>query len=72
MVGKLWVVWVLVLVAMAAGFSYLLFAASDKKLLVICEATHGHHQIEMACETCHADPFGGPEVLQESCVICHL
>lgn len=34
--------------------------------------THGHHQIELACEACHGDkPFGGGEVLQRACVQCH-
>ena len=33
--------------------------------------SHGHHQIELACESCHASPFGGREALQESCVRCH-
>ena len=30
--------------------------------------THGHHQIELSCESCHT-PFGG--VTQEACVRCH-
>lgn len=33
--------------------------------------SHGHHQIELACESCHTSPFGGAEVLQEACVNCH-
>lgn len=33
--------------------------------------TSGHHQIELACETCHKSPFAGREALQESCVRCH-
>src|SRR5690606_41384064 len=35
------------------------------------ETTDGHHQIEMACGACHTSPFGGGELLQESCVSCH-
>ena len=68
---KLWILWGLLFLAMTAGFTYLLFAATDKQSLLIGSATHGHHQIEMACETCHTDPFGGPEVIQEACVSCH-
>lgn len=32
------------------------------------EATHGHHQIELACEACHI-PFEG--VPQKACLDCH-
>jgi hypothetical protein len=35
------------------------------------KTTHGHYQIELACESCHANPFGGREALQESCERCH-
>ena len=35
------------------------------------KTSHGHYQIELACETCHASPFGGSEALQESCERCH-
>jgi hypothetical protein len=31
----------------------------------------GHHQIEIACETCHGRAFEGPEALQAACVRCH-
>lgn len=33
--------------------------------------THGHHQIELACDACHSSPFGGGTVLQEACTDCH-
>jgi hypothetical protein len=35
------------------------------------ETTHGHYQIELACEACHVKPFGGPELRQEACEGCH-
>jgi hypothetical protein len=35
------------------------------------KTSHGHYQIELACESCHASPFGGRDVLQESCERCH-
>ncbi len=40
-------------------------------MYLVGETTHGHHQIEMACNTCHTSPFGGTEVLQDACVSCH-
>jgi len=35
------------------------------------KTSHGHYQIELACESCHASPFGGRASLQESCERCH-
>ena len=35
------------------------------------KTSHGHHQIELACESCHASPFGGREGLQDACMRCH-
>lgn len=45
--------------------------APARALLLPGQTTHGHHQIELACESCHARPFGGREALQEACVGCH-
>lgn len=33
--------------------------------------TSGHYQIELACESCHTDPFAGRDALQDACVKCH-
>lgn len=33
--------------------------------------THGHYQIELACNACHTDSFGGKDALQEACMSCH-
>ena len=35
------------------------------------KTTHGHYQIELACESCHKNPFSGRDGLQESCERCH-
>ncbi len=40
----------------------------DKTLFIPGAMTDGHHQIEMACASCHT-PFGG--VAQASCLVCH-
>lgn len=44
---------------------------SNKTLFISGEPSHGHHQIEMACSSCHGDGFGGPAVMQQACVGCH-
>jgi formate-dependent nitrite reductase cytochrome c552 subunit len=45
--------------------------APARAMLLPGQTTHGHHQIELACESCHRSAFGGREALQESCVGCH-
>ncbi len=66
-----WAVWVLLSLVLAGYYAYKILYAEDKTELLIGSATYGHYQIEMACETCHTDPFGGKEVLQDACVSCH-
>ena len=66
-----WIVWVVVSVMLAAYFLQKIYFAEDKSGLLIGEATHGHHQIELSCDSCHTDAFGAGEVLQNACVNCH-
>lgn len=66
-----WGVWGILTLVLMMYFLYKIFSSEDKSDFLIGQATHGHHQIEMACETCHTDPFGGEEVLQNACENCH-
>jgi hypothetical protein len=43
----------------------------DRRLLLPGATTDGHHQIEVACESCHGEPFGGTEALDAACKRCH-
>lgn len=56
---------------LAGYYTYQFQWAEDKSSLLIGETTHGHHQIELACNTCHTEAFGGTELIQEACVSCH-
>lgn len=67
----LWTSWILLTLIITGFYSYQILASPDKSALLIGEATHGHHQIELACGSCHTSPFGGGEVLQEACIGCH-
>jgi len=67
----IWLTWLAISVALLSYFAYINFYAEDKSNLLIGETTHGHYQIELACDACHTDPLGGPDVLQEACVDCH-
>ncbi len=40
-------------------------------MYLIGQTTHGHHQIELACEACHTESFSDRDVLQAACVDCH-
>lgn len=44
---------------------------SDKTMFLPGQTTHGHHQIEMACGSCHTEAFADAEVIQDACVNCH-
>ena len=65
-----WTIWG---VATLAFVAYLLFAllAEDKTLYLPGQTSHGHYQIEMQCDACHAEAFGGEDVLQDACMNCH-
>jgi len=75
-----WIVWgILTVVAgtyLTAGI-YLKSAASNpllspaRSMLLPGKTSHGHYQIELACESCHGSAFGGRESLQEACEKCH-
>jgi hypothetical protein len=47
------------------------FLATARSMLLPGQTTHGHHQIELVCEACHGNPFGGKAALQEACTRCH-
>ncbi len=67
----IWIIWGIATVCLAGYYAYQFQWADNKTPLLIGETTHGHHQIELACTSCHAEPFGGNDVLQDACVNCH-
>jgi mono/diheme cytochrome c family protein len=78
--GLMWMIWGLSSLLIAAYLLTGLFSKSAagnpllapaRSAFVPGKTTHGHYQIELACEACHAKPFGGKDALQESCVRCH-
>ncbi|WP_237057601.1 cytochrome c3 family protein [Microbulbifer sediminum] len=67
---KFWHFGLLVTLAIGTTAAYNL-EYSDKTLFVSGEMSHGHHQIELACTSCHNDGFAGPEAMQQTCLNCH-
>ncbi|UCE90720.1 MAG: cytochrome c3 family protein, partial [Pseudomonadota bacterium] len=65
-----WLVWAAVTLALAAWLAANLLG-DDKSLYLPGATSHGHYQIELACNACHSEAFGGGAVLQDACVACH-
>ncbi len=75
-----WIIWGALSVLVAAYLTYGLLEkasatqplmAEGRLMLLPGHTTHAHHQIELACESCHTEAFGGGELIQEACVSCH-
>jgi hypothetical protein len=45
--------------------------AQVRKAFLPGATTSGHHQIELACETCHTSAFGDADSIQAACTRCH-
>lgn len=66
-----WVLWGIVSLLILGYYGYELVYKPQKPNFLPGAVTHGHFQIELACDACHTDPFGGGEVLQDACLNCH-
>lgn len=65
----LWFMWGLTSAMLSVALGYTL-VKGDKRAFLIGRTTDAHHQIEIACTTCHM-PFGGADAMQKACVGCH-
>lgn len=67
-----WILWVALTTIAGIWLGYTMLSDSaDKTIFMPGALSPGHHQLADACDACHADAFGGGEVLQQSCVDCH-
>ena len=66
----MWIAWIVLSASLTSYYAYGL-AGKDKSAYLPGQTTAGHYQIELSCDVCHSDPFGGKEVLQKACVECH-
>ncbi|WP_461482507.1 cytochrome c3 family protein [Porticoccus sp.] len=67
----LWFSWIILSLGLAGYYGYSFFQSENKQNLLIGETSYGHYQIELACDACHSDAFGGQESIQKACVGCH-
>ncbi len=71
-----WSTWLVFSLTLCGYFYYAVnsVTAGDSSMAGIFlpgQSTDGHHQIEMACTSCHTEPFSGPDILQNACLQCH-
>jgi hypothetical protein len=67
----LWLIWGLGALGLSAYLGMRL-SGPDRTAFLPGAMTSGHHQIEMACDACHAGPFAGRDAMQAKCEGCHL
>jgi predicted CXXCH cytochrome family protein len=72
----LWILWALATVLIAGSALARLYIAGDRTVLLPGQTAGAHHQLEIACETCHTSaPFASAAKLRKdinkTCVTCH-
>ena len=70
--SKSWFLWIVFTIGIIVYF-LINFVVEEQKVFSPGDMTHGHHQIEMSCATCHdasSNNKSGP-VLQNACMSCH-
>lgn len=72
----LWIVWFVATLAGGGAVAALMFVGGDRTALLPAETTGVHHQLEIACETCHAAKAFSSEsktlkALNKTCTTCH-
>ncbi|MGE0667059.1 MAG: cytochrome c3 family protein [Sphingomonadales bacterium] len=68
----LWALWLSLAVAAALVLTAIMFHGGEaRRMFLIGKTTGAHHQMELACESCHTSWFGGAEALQKGCLSCH-
>jgi len=68
----LWGAWLLMSFALAGYLAYGLWGEDDVDELYLPDVgSHGHYQIELACNACHGDGFEDENAVQKMCTDCH-
>ncbi|MEM7258802.1 MAG: cytochrome c3 family protein, partial [Pseudomonadota bacterium] len=66
-----WVVWIVATISIALFLGSRMVSSEQQQLFMPGPLSDGHHQLELSCGSCHLNPLGGGEVLQQSCIDCH-
>lgn len=73
---KFYVLWLGLSLIAGAALASVMFVGGSRQLLLVGETTGVHHQMEMACESCHTAPFNASEKksnksMTKACLACH-
>ncbi len=70
--ARLWLLW-LILTVVGGAFlvTGMFYGGPSRASLLIGKTTSGHHQIELACKTCHTSAFSTTEDIDKTCKGCH-
>jgi predicted CXXCH cytochrome family protein len=64
--------WLLISCAGALALAFALFTETRARSVFLPgQTTHGHHQIELECSSCHSTAFADATTLQNACEKCH-
>ena len=72
----MWIGWAIVSLVGAGCLYTFMFVSGPQSAFLMGETTSAHHQIEVACKTCHTAPFFATEVkaskaMNKACLSCH-
>ena len=67
----IWFIWVGLVTLIMTYLTYTLISGEDKTVFMPGDMTGGHHQIGVACNTCHGKSFSDKESIQKTCISCH-
>jgi hypothetical protein len=68
---RLWALWIGSMLVGGAALASVLVNGGDKRVFMPGPMSHGHHQIELACNACHVDAFGEQAAMEDACEGCH-
>lgn len=71
-INKSWLLWIVLTIGLLSFYTANL-VTEEQEVFLPGEMTHGHHQIEMSCATCHesSDTNKPGSVMQNACLSCH-
>jgi predicted CXXCH cytochrome family protein len=67
----LWALWGALTLAVLGFAGVTMAYGGPRHLFLIGQTTNAHHQIELACNSCHTSWFGGREAIETACQSCH-
>lgn len=68
---RLWILWGFATILLLASAAAVMAYGGPRHWFLIGKTTDAHHQMELACTSCHTDWFGGRESLEAACRDCH-